>query len=137
LIARGWNRAATSNLYIKWEIPLLQGKFDGCIGMDRGGLEEQDGQSSCEISSVISVQPAMMAPDVKVEDVEQRAGLWVEAIVQSLPHRRGERLKPENVVQGTRSWMNYEETISIPEDADFIRFGLVLHGKGQVWLANP
>ena len=74
--------------------------------------------------------------DVKVERVEQQAGLWVEAIVQSLPHRRSERLKPENVVRGTHGWMRYEETISIPEDDLFIRFGIALHGNGQLWLAN-
>jgi hypothetical protein len=72
--------------------------------------------------------------DVKVERVEQQAGLWVEAIIP--PHRRGERLKPENVVQGTYGWMRYEETIPIPEDAHFIRFGVILHGQGQIWLAN-
>jgi hypothetical protein len=74
--------------------------------------------------------------DVKVEQVEQRAGLWIEAIVQPLPHRREERLQPENVAQGTHGWMRYEETIFIPENALFVRFGIVLHGKGQIWLAN-
>ncbi len=73
--------------------------------------------------------------DVKVEHVEQRAGLWVEPIVP--PHRREARLQPENVVQGTHEWMIYQETVFIPEDALFIRYGIVLHGKGQVWLANP
>lgn len=74
--------------------------------------------------------------DVKVEQVEQQAGLWIEPIVQSLPHRRAKRLKPENELQGTHAWMSYEDTIFIPDDAIFIRFGLVLHGRGQAWLAN-
>lgn len=74
--------------------------------------------------------------DIKVKQVEQQAGLWEEVVVQSLPHHRGMRLKPENVVQGTHEWMRYEQTIFIPEDAYFVRFGLVLYGTGQIWLAN-
>jgi hypothetical protein len=41
------------------------------------------------------------------------------------------------VVRGTRDWMRYEATIPVAEDASFIRFGLVLYSKGQIWLANP
>ena len=68
--------------------------------------------------------------DVKVEQVDQQAGLYIRTKWQS------KRLRPENVVQGTHDWMRYEATIPVPEDALFIRFGLVLHGKGQIWLAN-
>src|SRR6266849_2545058 len=68
--------------------------------------------------------------DIKVEQVEQQAGLYIRT------NRRDERLRPENVVQGTHDWMRYEATVPVAEDAPFIRFGLVLHGKGQIWLAN-
>ena len=68
--------------------------------------------------------------EVKVEQVEQQAGLYIRTKWQH------ERVRPENVVQGTHDWMRYEATISVPEDALFIRFGLVLYGKGQIWLAN-
>ena len=40
------------------------------------------------------------------------------------------------MVQGTHDWMRYEATIPVAEEASFIRFGLVLYGKGQIWLAN-
>jgi hypothetical protein len=68
--------------------------------------------------------------DVKVEHVEQQAGLYIRT------NKQGERLRPENVVQGTHDWMRYETTIPVAEDALFIRFGLVLYGTGQIWLAN-
>ena len=68
--------------------------------------------------------------DVKVEHVEQQAGLYIRT------NKQGERLRPENVVQGTHDWMRYEATIPVAEDALFIRFGLVLYGTGQIWLAN-
>ncbi len=68
--------------------------------------------------------------EVKVEQVEQQAGLYIRT------NRRDERLRPENVVQGTHNWMRYEATVPVAEDAPFIRFGLVLYGKGQIWLTN-
>ena len=63
--------------------------------------------------------------DVKVEQVEQQAGLYIRTSKQR------ERLRPENVVQGTHDWMRYEATVPVAEDALFIRFGLVLYGKGR------
>lgn len=68
--------------------------------------------------------------DIKVEHVEQQAGLYIRT------NKQGERLRPENVVQGTHDWIRYEATIPVAEDALFIRFGLVLYGTGQIWLAN-
>jgi len=68
--------------------------------------------------------------EVKVEQVEQQAGLYIRT------NGRDERLRSQNVVQGTDEWMRYEATIPVAQDALFIRFGLVLHGKGQIWLAN-
>jgi len=68
--------------------------------------------------------------EVKVEQVEQQAGLYIRT------NGRDERLRSQNVLQGTHDWMRYEATIPVSQDAFFIRFGLVLHGKGQIWLAN-
>ena len=68
--------------------------------------------------------------DIKVEHVEQQAGLYIRT------NKQGERLRPENGVQGTHDWIRYEATIPVAEDALFIRFGLVLYGTGQIWLAN-
>ena len=77
-------------------------------------------------------QQLRFSGEIKVEQVEQQAGLYIRASGQPVH----ERLRPENVVQGTRDWMRSEATIPVAEDASFIRFGLVLYGKGQVWLAN-
>jgi hypothetical protein len=71
--------------------------------------------------------------DVKVEQAEQQAGLYIRTNRQ---HVRDGRLRPENVARGTHDWMRYEATIPVPEDALFIRFGIGLQGKGQIWLAH-
>lgn len=70
--------------------------------------------------------------EVKAEQVEEQAGLYIRTSTQSVH----ERLRPENVVQGTHDWKRYEVTVPVAEDAPFIRFGLVLTGCGKIWLAN-
>ena len=32
--------------------------------------------------------------------------------------------------------MRYETTIFVPENAQYIHFGVIMHGTGQIWLAN-
>ncbi len=70
--------------------------------------------------------------EIKVAQVEGQAGLYIRTSKQAAH----ERLRPENVVRGTHDWMRYEATIPVAADTSHIRFGLVLYGKGQVWLAN-
>jgi hypothetical protein len=92
--------------------------------------------------------------EMKVEQVEQQAGLYIRTNVfhwkriqeefgdeQQVDlslntNRREERLRPQNMVQGTHDWMRYEVAVPVAEDALFIRFGVVLYGTGQIWLAN-
>jgi hypothetical protein len=77
-------------------------------------------------------KPLRFLGEVKVEQVEEQAGLYIRTSKQSVY----ERLRPENVVRGTHAWMRYEATRPVASDASHIRFGLVLYGKGQIWLAN-
>ena len=51
-------------------------------------------------------------------------------------NRPDEKVRPQHLVQGTHDWMRCEATVPVAEDALFIRFGLILYGKGQIWLAN-
>jgi hypothetical protein len=115
---------------------------------ESGVTSDQEGMSSAFLRSTVAdaqvvatLRQTIKADDyrekqlrfsgeVKVEQVEQQAGLYIRT------NKQGERLGPENVVQGTHDWMRYEATIAVPEDALFIRFGLVLYGRGQIWLAN-
>ena len=38
---------------------------------------------------------------------------------------------------GTGAWTQYEVTAQVPADANLIRFGVFLNGRGQVELRNP
>jgi hypothetical protein len=92
--------------------------------------------------------------EVKTEQVEQQAGLYVrtnaiywkrtqegigvelldDSSVQG--NRADEKVRPQHLVQGTQDWMRCEATVPVAKDALFIRFGLILYGKGQIWLRD-
>ena len=44
--------------------------------------------------------------------------------------------RQEWTVQGTHDWKRGETTVDVPPDAVFVLFGLILFGKGQIWLTN-
>jgi hypothetical protein len=46
----------------------------------------------------------------------------------------GER--SERLIQGTNDWTPFEVELDIPEGELFIRFGILLRGKGQIWLTT-
>jgi hypothetical protein len=92
--------------------------------------------------------------EVKAEQVEQQGGLYIRTNVihwkriqeelgveqQGDPsiqaNRPDEKVRPQHLVQGTHDWMRCEATVPVAEDALFIRFGLVLYGRGQIWLRD-
>lgn len=83
------------------------------------------------------------AGDIKSDHVEPRAGLVIDILLnppkklsQRWHQKRIERMRQEKLAQGTHDWMHYETTISVPVNAQYIDFGLILHGTGQIWLAN-
>ncbi len=68
----------------------------------------------------------------------EQAGLRLEIFRQWW--RTGRHPREDHAVTvhgGHRQWARYEITASIPEDAELIRFGIVLSGPGQVALRNP
>lgn len=70
---------------------------------------------------------------VKAEQVEGWAVVWMR--VDGPPN---EMLSLDNMqdrpIQGTRDWAKYELVLDVPEDSASIAFGLLLLGKGQVWI---
>jgi len=92
--------------------------------------------------------------EVKAEQVEHLGGLYIRTNVLHWKriqeefeveqpgdpsieaNRPDEKVRPQHLVQGTHDWMRCEATVPVAEDALFIRFGLVLYGKGQIWLRD-
>jgi hypothetical protein len=76
-----------------------------------------------------------MSGYVKAEAVEQWAGLWMRVdgegdTVLSFDNMQNRPIK------GTRDWQKYEIVLDVPANSVGIFFGILLVGKGQVWLSN-
>jgi hypothetical protein len=81
--------------------------------------------------------------DVKADHVEPRAGLVIDILLnppkklrKRWHQKRIESVRQEQLAQGTHDWVRYETTITVPVHAQYIDFGVILHGTGQIWLAN-
>jgi hypothetical protein len=80
---------------------------------------------------------AVFGGDFRTEDVAGRAGLCLE-IAEPDPRVHQDR-DARRVVTVTDSpdWSRQQVTVPVPEDAEIIRFGILLAGPGRVWLRNP
>jgi hypothetical protein len=72
---------------------------------------------------------------VKSSGVDESAGLWMR-----VDGPKGEMLGFDNMskrgITGDTEWTKYDVVLEVPEEGVYIAFGLLLRGKGIVWLAN-
>ena len=72
---------------------------------------------------------------VKSQDVEGWAGLWMR-----LDGNFSVTLKLDNMqnrpIQGTTEWNLYSCVLDVPMETQIINIGILLSGKGQVWMDN-
>ena len=71
---------------------------------------------------------------VKTEAVERYAGLWMCLDSQSIAATFNSI--PSALISGTHDRQKYEIIADVPQNSNSIGFGIVLSGKGQVWLSN-
>ena len=76
-----------------------------------------------------------MSGYVKAQAVENWAGLWMR-----VDGGQGHVLSFDNMqnrpIRGTVDWKRYEIVLDVPEESIGISFGILLAGKGQVWLSE-
>jgi hypothetical protein len=75
--------------------------------------------------------------EFRTEDAAGPAGLCLEILRKGWRSRPDRRENHAGTVTGSRDWSRREITVAVPGDADLIRFGIVLTGRGRVWLRNP
>lgn len=72
---------------------------------------------------------------VKTEAVENWAGLWMR-----INDKGGNTLEFDNMytrqIKGTRNWQRYFVVLDVPQDSSVIYIGLLLRGKGDLWMAE-
>jgi len=73
---------------------------------------------------------------VKSEDVGEWAGLWMRVDGQG----KGESLRFDNMqgrpIKGSTDWQRYQVVLDVPEESTGIAFGILLDGKGKVWISG-
>jgi RNA polymerase sigma-70 factor (ECF subfamily) len=83
--------------------------------------------------------------ELRTAEADGRAGLALRAASPGQP-RPPQAASPDlredpashiASVTGTGAWTQYEVTAQVPADANLIRFGVFLNGRGQVELRNP
>jgi hypothetical protein len=78
-------------------------------------------------------QRVRMSGFVRAKDVADWAGLWMR-----VDGTKNEMLSFDNMqeraVKGTSDWRKYEIVLDVPDAAEQIAFGVLLTGKGQLWL---
>jgi len=78
-------------------------------------------------------QRVRMSGYVQSKDVADWAGLWLR-----VDGAQKEALAFDNMqkrpIKGTSNWIKYEIVLDVPAAAQEIAFGVLLTGKGQVWM---
>ena len=75
-----------------------------------------------------------VSADLKTQDVQQQAGLYLRVVDPGKTKRPEER--EQTTLQGTQEWAHYETRIEVPPESVFVLFGISLTGSGQVWATN-
>jgi hypothetical protein len=70
---------------------------------------------------------------VKAHRVSGWAGLWMGVDTNSLQDIAYDDMEGRPI-RGTSDWQRYEVVLDVDPAAAVINFGIILHGKGQVWL---
>jgi len=73
---------------------------------------------------------------VKSQEVSGWAGLWMRVDGQG----KGDILRFDNMekrsIKGTTDWQRHRVVLDVPEESTSINFGILLAGKGQVWISG-
>lgn len=67
------------------------------------------------------------------ENVESWAGLWMRVDTESQSGVAFDNMQPRSI-KGTTPWTKYAIVLDVPKDASEIAFGVLLDGKGAVWV---
>ncbi|QPQ31222.1 helix-turn-helix transcriptional regulator [Lysinibacillus sp. JNUCC 51] len=70
---------------------------------------------------------------IKTENVKQFTGLWMRVDNASEDILQFDNMSDRPIL-GTNSWNRYSIVLDVPENSAIISFGILLTGKGEVWL---
>ena len=74
-----------------------------------------------------------MSAFVKSSEVSGWSGLWMRVDGTDTAKPLAFDNMQDRSIRGTTEWTKYEVILNVPEQAQYIAFGVLLNGAGQVW----
>ena len=75
-----------------------------------------------------------MSGYVKSKDASDWAGLWMRVDGAKKEETLAFDNMQDRAIKGTTDWKKYEIVLDVPESSEMVALGLLLSGKGQVWM---
>ncbi len=78
-----------------------------------------------------------LSGDIKSKNVIQSAGLWMRIDGKDNPTKPlGFDNMSNRPITGTTDWKKYNVVLDVPSNSNLINIGILLAGKGEVWVSN-
>lgn len=71
---------------------------------------------------------------IKTKDVSGWTGLWIRVDSRNDGKMLGLKNMYYNQIKGTNDWSEYEVVLNVPEGSGALWYGILLQGKGKVWI---
>jgi len=75
----------------------------------------------------------MLSGFIQTKNVQQFTGLWMRIDSASDEILQFDNMNNRPII-GTTNWNRYSIVLDVPENSAIISFGILLTGKGEVWL---
>jgi hypothetical protein len=75
-----------------------------------------------------------MSGYVRSKDASDWAGLWMRVDGAKKDETLAFDNMQDRAIRGTTDWKKYEIVLDVPENSEMVALGLLLSGKGQVWM---
>ncbi|WP_244658341.1 helix-turn-helix transcriptional regulator [Priestia megaterium] len=136
LLPKGWMPSGTDpqdyEMGVDYKIA-HQGKASGYITSKRDDARGFATMMQVFKATMYKGERLRLSGFIKTEDVENWAGLWMR-----IDGEYEEVLSFDNMqdrpLKGTTNWNQYSIVLDVPEESTVISFGILLHGKGKVWV---
>jgi hypothetical protein len=75
-----------------------------------------------------------MTASIKIENVEKWAGLWLRIDGGNSENALAFDNTRDRPIEGTTDCTAYSIILNVPENSATLNFGVLLNGKGEIWL---
>jgi len=116
---------------------LGEGQENGCVSFASKGDEAPGFGALAQMimADEYRGKQLRMAADVKSKEIEQWAGLWMRVDGPDGQSQSFDNMQ-DRAIKGTSDWTRYEIVLPVFEESQAVVFGILLCGKGQLWLRN-